>query len=145
MIKFLSIFLVLFLISCTTSRKTVRINCHLNITSFNIRIPKYHDFKILKADAESGVEYIYWYDDSAAFYISTFKGGSSLNYANIRNLKGAYAKRSISDSIKLNGIDFNGKYWREQKYNNIYIGYVNVKAKDYFRFDNSFNTIKFQK
>lgn len=108
-------------------------------------IPKYHDHQILKADAESGVEDIYWYRDSAAFYISTFKGGSSLNYYNIRNLKGAYSERFLRDSINLNGIDSKGKYWREYKYKNIYIGYCNVKAKDHLLFDNSFDSLVFKK
>ena len=66
-----------------------------------LSIPQNYSLQRIKAGGEAGIENRYWYNDSAVIYISDFKGGSSLNYENIRKQDGAYAKRFESDTVTL--------------------------------------------
>ena len=124
--------------SCVMNKSIITIKCQLNDSknsSVELNIPKYKNQQIVITDAEEGIEYIFWYKDSAAVYVSTFKGGATVNYQNIRNWPYAYSKRFSSDSINLQGIDAKGKLWREIKKHELYVGYYRINPNDKLTFD----------
>jgi hypothetical protein len=110
--------------------------------SVTLSIPRNYSSQRIKAGGESGIENRYWYKDSAVIYISDFKGGSSLNYDNIRKQEGAYATRFASDTVTLSGINKSGKYWKEVKYHSLYYGYSNVEADEKKSFDRAISSVK---
>ncbi|MBI2282848.1 MAG: hypothetical protein HYU71_03970 [Bacteroidetes bacterium] len=124
--------------SCATNRVLITVECKLNDAKgsrVTINIPKYKNQQVIKADAEEGVEYVFWYKDSSAIYVSTFKGGANLNYENIRNTPDAYNKRFSSTNVNLQGVDVAGKAWREIKREDLYVGYFRINMKDKQVFD----------
>lgn len=114
------------------------IDCIINdekYQSIKMRIPKYKKTQTILAGGESGKDYIFWYKDSCAIYISYAGEGGTLNYDNVRNQPGLYSKRFKADSIMLSGTDQFGRYWKEYKKDKIYIGYYRVKSQDKNEFD----------
>lgn len=102
--KRILITIILFnLYSCTVSKSIKTVDCQLNDSKnrrVQISIPAYKSHQVVKSDAEEGAEYVFWYKDSSAVYVSTFKGGTTINYQNIRNTPEAYGNRFLSDSIQ---------------------------------------------
>lgn len=142
----LIITILFFTMGCSSMRNMQKINFKYNDLHERHRlilsIPQNYSLQRIKADGEAGTENRYWYSDSAVIYISTFKGGSSLNYKNIRKQEGAYAKRFESDTVTLSGINESGKYWKEVKYHSLYYGYSNVKADEKKSFDRAISSVK---
>lgn len=85
-------------------QKLSSINCNVDEgkgrTNVNGLIPKYRRGIRIKAGGEDGGSYLFWYKDSAAFYVSTLRTVGK-NYDNIRNQNGSYGKQFTSDSIAL--------------------------------------------
>jgi hypothetical protein len=136
--KILTAIVLLNLYSCVANKALTKVDCKLNdakSSSVTLNIPKYKSQQVIKADAEEGIEYVFWYNDSSAVYVSTFKGGANLNYENIRNTPDAYSKRFSSKNVDLQGRDPLGKMWREIKKEDLYIGYYKISAKDKLVFD----------
>jgi hypothetical protein len=145
--KKLIVLSVLFNLYSCKLEKVAIVECKLNDSKSSrvqLKIPKYKNLSVIKADAEEGIEYVFWYKDSSAVYISTFKGGPTVNYQNIRNKPSAYDKRFSSDSINLRGIDATGMIWREIKKHELYVGYFGVNPKNKLIFDQAIDGYVFK-
>jgi hypothetical protein len=84
------------------------------------------------------------YPDSSYIYITNdAKAGSHLNYNNVARLdKGAYARKLLEDTVLLEGVQPDGRFWKEDKLGNIVVGYVNVTASQKSRYDASLRSLK---
>lgn len=142
----LIIIILFFILGCSSMKNMQRIHFTFNDLHKRCKlilfIPRYYSLQRIEAGGEDGVERRYWYRDSSVIYISTFRGGSSLNYENIRKQEAAYSKRFGFDTITLSGVNDSGKYWKEVKYYNLYYGYANVKEEEKKYFDQAISSIQ---
>lgn len=105
-------------------------------------IPKKFEIKYVRGDGEDKMEKQFWYSDSSVIYVSDFE--NNLNYDNIRALSSLYAKDAkafvFRDTLMLEGNTKTGLYWKNIRYNNVSIGYNNVKLQQKSIYDQSLNT-----
>ena len=89
-------------------------------------------------------EYRIMYPDSSILYIGNDNwSGSKLNVINrveagIRGIN----KRNENDSLYFEGVQKNGRYWKENFLGDIIVGYVNVKQEDKEKYDKSVQSIR---
>ncbi len=88
-------------------------------------------------------EIVYTYEDSAKIYISdNALSGSSLNGDNkLRQGITSIKRENLNDSIYMEGLQDNGKYWKENILNDIVVGYVNVPESRKNEFDVAISSI----
>jgi len=91
-------------------------------------------------------EYRMVYPDSSVIYITNDnKSGGAINTVKAEKYgDGIYLKILSSDTLNINGIK-SEKYWREQKINNIVIGYLNVPPNKKEQYDQALSTIRQKK
>jgi hypothetical protein len=150
--KMKNIYLVLIIIffSCASKKDLtiIKYNGYSNSKkqnySYKINIKK--GFKI--KEIHGGNEWIqkeYIYVDNSTFYISNEDGNTSLNYNNIRNDKFQSDKSimafSSNDTITLQGIDKNGKYWKNKYDGEVNIGYLNIPKEKKEEFDKIISSV----
>lgn len=153
--RFLAI-LIFFSFSCNTTKK---INEDYTIIKFresfpsgnktilqkyNIEVPRFgkltkgtYDFT---GDYHS--EYRIVYVDSSILYIGNDNlNGSKLNVVNRVNIGVRGITKNLNDSLYLEGVQENGRYWKESILGEIVIGYVNVKKIERDKFDKALQSL----
>lgn len=107
-----------------------------------MKIPKGYSKKFI--ENEGFCEYRFTFKDGAIVYISSDVWyGSSLNFEN-RHFVGheSYNKESVLDTIVLEGVQANSKYWSEQIIGDIMVGYVNASVEKRALFEEAFSSIR---
>jgi len=99
--------------------------------------------KVYPRNGRLEVEYRFSYPDESIFYFSNdVRNGSPLNYNNLFDIGiKAYNKRD-QDTLSNEGIQNDGKYWKEQMLGKVVVGYVNVKKENKLIFDALINSIE---
>ncbi len=83
------------------------------------------------------------YPDSSFVYITNdAESGSYLNYKNVASVKAVYTEKLLKDTLLLEGSQNNGKFWKENKFGKIVVGYVNVPLSKKDLYDKSLMSIK---
>lgn len=139
----------LILLSCATTKDltTVSFKTYDNLTkknySYKVSIPNGFTIK----EIESGNE---WrekrcqYSDNLIFYINDENSIPSINYKNIEADKDNMTKylTSKNDTLTIWGIDKQGRYWKNKKWKNINLGYLNVPKERRNEFDKAISTLR---
>ncbi|MBP7101752.1 MAG: hypothetical protein KBA86_00750 [Bacteroidales bacterium] len=129
----------------------------LSIYTYSIYVPENYRKDLIPIQP---IEIIYFdYKDSSMIYVC-LKEGRSVNFKNIENLGDSiYKKRFKSveldlmfakifnekyefENMVLGGIDSNGNYWKDIKYECVSYGYINVKKKDLKYFENALKSFR---
>ncbi|MCC8034588.1 MAG: hypothetical protein LIO77_01480 [Rikenellaceae bacterium] len=125
----------------------------------------YHELKKIETHNKFfDIEYQYIYADSSMLYISNAKTFTFPNYSNIKNMNSDESILRLEDddlivetnillmehgkvplprasyNMTFGGIDEDGLFWKDIKYGDIYIGYLNVPADKKELFDNSLDS-----
>lgn len=158
--KRLIFILVVFMASCITSKNmdTIKYNPPTAGKHF-LDIPKGYNFVISEVSAE--YEHKYKYEDSSFIYLTTFDvtpnsenienlGDSIYRYRfqneelrkEVNKMLGKEVMKTLPDTFKLSGKDKNDLFWKDIKYGEISIGYVNVPKEKKEVFDKSLETFK---
>jgi hypothetical protein len=147
------------LVSCNSSKKLI--NSEYLVIRFNEKLPDrnktivqdYHlevpvGGKLIKGKndftGDYHSEYRIIYADSSILYIGNDNWhGSRLNIVNRAN-KGIRGinKQYVTDSLYFEGVQFDGKYWKENILNDIVVGYVNVKPDEKSKYDKATHSVK---
>ena len=136
----LAIIVVISITILASCKPTKLVTCPIReeyYESVKIDIPKHKKKQVFLASAEAPVDYIFWYKDSAAIYVSTEIGSSFINTEIPHNQDSLSSKWFFSDSITISGINYKGFLWKEHKVKGIHIGYINVRPRDKKMFDRS--------
>jgi hypothetical protein len=111
-----------------------------------MNIPANYSLNEKTGDGEAGYEKQYTYSDSSIIYISDFN--INVNYNNLVK-SNKYEKYFVAflngDTISLSGTTDNGLYWRNIRFKNVSIGYLNVKENHKLEFDKSLNSFVLEK
>lgn len=159
---FPAVFILLIIFSCDFSKRITDSN--YQVIRFRESIPvgeklKLQDylFDVLKGGiltkgkhdfTGSGYsEYRIVYTDSSALYIGNdIWHGSRLNLNNrIREGINGINRKNLSDSIYFEGIQADGKYWKEQILNDILVGYINVIPEKKREYDHALESVRIKK
>lgn len=100
-------------------------------------IPKGYFLKYKTGGLDESHEYLYNYADSSLIYFTDQSNGGA-NYQNIRDADQydkLFSHFLAGDTITLQGIDNNGKYWKHRSLSNYSIGYLNVNQGNKEKFD----------
>lgn len=104
---------------------------------YSVNVPKNG---ILKKDrynftGEDRLEYRIVFPDSSVFFINNnFEKISRLNMVNMYELGiNSLRKKQELDTLQYKGVQKNGKFWKEQYFGSIVIGYSNVSPQDTLR------------
>lgn len=150
--KFICLIISAFvLISCknTANLTAVKFKTILNNSdgkskkvNVSMKIPHNYTIKSYFAGNEWNAKE-YWYADSSVIYITSEKGIHTLNYENVRRIKGAAATRFLSkDTMSLTGKTQKNLYWKDIKLKELNIGYTNVPKNKKELFDKALESIK---
>ena len=148
--------------SCSTSNKII--NAEYQIVRFKEKIPnkgelKVQDYlfdvlrggKLIKGKHDftgsNYAEYRIIYPDSSILYIGNDTWhGSRLNLNN-RVGKGINGinRKNLTDSLYFEGVQLDGRYWKENILNDIFVGYVNVKPDEKRKYDEAIKSVRLYK
>lgn len=111
---------------------------------FTMYIPcKYQDKLYLN---DEGYEYIYWYNDSTAIYVSSYIDFPSLNYENITSINGNYYtflnNLNGPDTLILEGNTKKGYRWKNISIKGFNYGYVNVPTDKVDLYDRALKSFR---
>lgn len=148
----IKVVIFLSILSCTTSKKVVKVkyqsdfltdnlNSSFKKKTFWIKIPK--DYEVINEDYNPEYkEVIYKYLDSSIIYITDNNlSGSSLNAFNKKAIGVDIVSKKLNDSINYFGKQRDGKYWKEAFYGEIVVGYLNVSANMKQEFDKAITSL----
>jgi hypothetical protein len=150
------LFLYLFL-GCTANKKVasdfdrVNYNGYFIVNgktvekSFQLKIPNGGVLQKLR-DMDGYDEYRINYSDSSVIYITNNSwSGSRLNYKNRFDAGIKTISRSENDTLRINGVQQNGRLWEERFVGQVVVGYVNLKPKNKTVFDEALSTLQERK
>lgn len=133
--KYFTIIVFCLIISCSTLSESVTYKN--SKTKVKLRLEKGFDKQIIEQGQD--LLYKFTYPDESVLYITDESGTPSINYKNIDNSPSGIQKSFISNiegsTLTLQGVDENGKYWKNKKLKNISIGYLNTSEKHRKQFD----------
>jgi len=151
--------LIVFVFAITACSKTV-INSNLNNrykfsfktissdyeknSTYTVLLPKEgKKEKHYPHNDEIYTEFLVKYKDNSIFYISNdIWNISNVNARNLMDVGiNGYSKKAILDTISYNGIQKDGKFWKEITLGEIIIGFSNVPEERKFAFDKAINSI----
>ena len=140
-------FLFIAILSCKTPKESKLLKYAIydstgHKSNIEMYIPKDYKSKAYIENWEGLPEKRFWYADSGVLYICDDKGGSWLNYNNIVSQQGALSKKIIYDTLTLQGIDKDGKYWKEIKLDRISLGYSRIPKERKDEFDKAVDNWK---
>ena len=161
---FLTIQLLLNTINCSTSTK-LDSNQHTGYDLISLKIetaktdykkkkkfllkipPKKNNVEKMMGLHSYQQEYRIKYPFGAIIYISNnYIDGGELNFANrVYSNIGGYNKDHVFDTIKVDGNQKNGLFWKEYILGDICIGYIDVPQEMKLVFDKSINSLKMKK
>ena len=115
---------------------------------FYIDVPK--NGKLKKEKDYTGdfhTEYRIIYPDSSVVYITNDTwNGSRLNYENLMQIGvDSYSKEHLYDTLKYEGVQNDGLYWKDYVLGEIVVGYVNCPKRKKNEYDNVINTLRSEK
>lgn len=137
--------------SCTSTKNTTNLkfkgfnNLNKSNYSYVFRVPKGYEINLIEGGNE-WKEKQFKYSDSSILYINNENGVPTINYENITSdtlsAKDSFLSNTFPDTLTMSGVDAQGKYWKNKKYKEINIGYVNVSKEKLKEFDKVVSSLK---
>ncbi|KIX21482.1 hypothetical protein SY27_07180 [Flavobacterium sp. 316] len=120
-------------------------NLNRNNYNYTFVIPNGYEINVIEGGSE-WKEKQFKYTDSSILYINNEKGVPTINYENIMSdtlsIKESFLSNASQDILTISGIDSQGKYWKNIKYKEINIGYLNVTEDKLKEFDEILSSLK---
>jgi hypothetical protein len=133
--------------SCNKGFKNLHLNfrdCLVTSDEYSIlgvTLPK--GYKRSLYSSEGKCEYRFSYKNGSIAYIANdIWSGSILNYENRKSINhSSYSKEKYLDTIRLEGVQSNGLFWREDVVGDYMVGYLDASAEYKDLFEKAFDDI----
>jgi hypothetical protein len=110
--------------------------------AYILKVPKGYKLTIVSGSHEKEFQFIY--PDSSIIYITNnSNSGSYLNYENVvRQSSEIYKEQLLKDTLYLEGLQEDSRYWKETKLSKIVVGYINTPLSKKKIFDEALSSIQ---
>lgn len=131
--------LLLFILSCSTNKKTGKTALRFSSSSYTIKLPSQASEQKIIRIGLSEMEYQYIFKDSSKIFCTDQVSSSPLIHPFLTYKD--YISFTDNDTLLLSFLE-NDKYYCVRKVGDIFIGYSEVKKESKQEFDNVINTLK---